>query len=230
MSYPDFIEDGETYITETQKKIARTHKIDPVFFQKITGQCKLDIEDSLICKYHKDAGDENPQKIKLPKFPDFSEFLGYENITLDLRRGFSFIMQLNWQGKATVLFDSRLASGEGMRIRVNEEAQIELIMNDGRTECCWQCDPEQLVEGKMQHVAIIVDGGPKIISYIIDGKFNDGGSHRQFGWGHYNSDLCHVNGRKTAEVNSCIGRLKIYNRALLTCEAVHDFEKGNGRA
>ena len=58
-----------------------------------------------------------------------------------------------------------------------------IILNDGRTESRWDCDPGFLQTNKLHHLVVIVDGGPKIISFIVDGVFCDGQDFRQFGWG-----------------------------------------------
>jgi hypothetical protein len=83
--------------------------------------------------------------------------------------------------------------------------------------------------GQWQHVAVTVDGGPKIVTFVIDGQFNDGDATRQFGWGRFPAGLDDVNGAATAKVAPLVhGEMKLlrlYNRYLLTSEAV-----GNHRA
>ena len=81
----------------------------------------------------------------------------------------------------------------------------------------WQC------------VSFVVDGGPKIVTVIVDGILNDGGPVREFGWGRFHEDLSDVNGSATAVVArgifGDIKLLRIYNRYLRTSESV-----GNWRA
>ena len=61
---------------------------------------------------------------------------------------------------------------------------------DGRQEWSWDSDPGTqsgtLRVTDWQDAAVIVDGGPKIISFVIDGVFNDGGDVRQYGWARLN--------------------------------------------
>lgn len=60
----------------------------------------------------------------------------------------------------------------------------EILLSDG-----WRSDPGTLVTGRPRHVVAIVDDGPKAISFVMDGKFNEGGDARQFGWGRFSPRL-----------------------------------------
>ena len=43
-----------------------------------------------------------------------------------------------------------------------------ISLNDGRTECAWDCDQGILRTEVWHHLAAIVDGGPKIITFVMD--------------------------------------------------------------
>ena len=77
---------------------------------------------------------------------------------------------------------------------------------------------------------MIVDGGPKIITFIVDGVLCDGGEIRQFGWGCFNKDLSDINGAERVQVAPTLsGRLtvlRIYDRYLRTSETVGNFRAG----
>jgi hypothetical protein len=79
------------------------------------------------------------------------------------------------------------------------------------------------------HLVAVVDGGPKIISFIVDGKLCDGGGYRQFGWGRFSPDFYDANGgedvRIAPEVEGEVLGLRIYGRYLRISEAI-----GNCRA
>ncbi len=93
-----------------------------------------------------------------------------------------------------VLLDSRREDGPGLLLQTTNRGTVEVVLNDGRSESRWDTDPGMIEAGKRQHVVAIVDGGPKIITFVVDGKLNDGGDHRQFGWGRFNPNLYHANG------------------------------------
>jgi hypothetical protein len=75
-------------------------------------------------------------------------------------------------------------------------------------------------------VVATVDGGPKIITFVVDGVLCDGGDERQFGWGRFTPNLREVNGAASLRVHPSVQRLRIYNRALRTSEAVGNFRAG----
>ena len=84
-------------------------------------------------------------------------------------------------------------TGQGWALVTSSAGTMEIILNDGRGESRWDCDPGMLQAGKLQHLVVVVDGGPKIISFFVDGVLCDGGDFRQFGWGRFSPDLRHVN-------------------------------------
>src|SRR5690606_22247594 len=89
--------------------------------------------------------------------------------------------------------------------------------------------PGTLKVGDWQHVAVIVDAGPRIISVVVDGILNDGGALREYGWGRFGPDLGDVNGRGRAvlapRLYGELRSVRVYDRPLRTSEAV-----GNHRA
>ena len=75
-------------------------------------------------------------------------------------------------------------------------------------------------------MAVIIDGGPDIISFVVDGKFCDGADQRQFGWGRFSPNLYSMNGDKLLRTGTEILRLLVFNRALRTSEAISSFRSG----
>jgi hypothetical protein len=104
---------------------------------------------------------------------------------------------------------------------------VEILLNDGRTENRWASDPGQLEAGHTHHVVVSVDGGPRIISFVIDGILNDGGGSRQFGWGRFSPNLRGAGGSGILRVGpSLLGEVlsvRLYNRYLLTSEAIGNY-------
>ena len=86
--------------------------------------------------------------------------------------------------------------------------------------------------GYWQHVAFVVDGGPKIITVIVDGVLNDGGPVRDYGWGRFHPEMGDVNG--SAEVAIAPGYIwrvrlfRIYDRYLRTSEIVGNYRASIG--
>ena len=73
---------------------------------------------------------------------------------------------------------------------------------------------------------MVVDGGPKLISFIANGAFQDGGKFRQFGWGRFGKELRHANGSTNLKVSKEVESLRIFGRILRTFEARYYFALG----
>ena len=75
-------------------------------------------------------------------------------------------------------------------------------------------------------MVITVDGGPKIITFVVNGVLNDGGDARQFGWGRYSPTPREPNGAEKVKLSPALLSLRVYLRALRTSEAVGNFQHG----
>ena len=152
--------------------------------------------------------------------------------TKDLRHGFTLDMwmQLDSLEGGQVILDSRTESSQGFCLRTTEKGTVEISLNDGRTENRWECDPGILIQGDLHHVAVIVDGGPKIISFIIDGKFCDGGEFRQFGWGRFSPNLRGSRGSGKMRIHKSVKNFRLYNRALRISEIIGNFNADHPRS
>jgi hypothetical protein len=76
------------------------------------------------------------------------------------------------------------------------------------------------------HVVVIVDGGPNVMFFVIDGRVNDGAEERQFGWKRFSPHLESPNGGEHLQVGTHVRALRLYNRALMVSEAVGNFRAG----
>jgi hypothetical protein len=232
MSYPDLVEDGgATFLTETQKNIARVHEIDPVFLQGLFNQfenhdvCTRGLLLSLPVQ-----GDEMPTEVTMPTLPEFivRDAKAADYGTKDLRQGFSLDMwvRLEELDVDLTLFDTRLGDGQGLCLRTTRTGALEIILNDGRTENRWSCEPGMLQKNQLNHVCVVVDGGPKIIIFVVNGMLCDGGTFRQFGWGRFSPNLRHANGANTATIDPAVKALRIYGVALRVSEVVGNYRSG----
>jgi hypothetical protein len=236
MSYPDMIEEGDRlFITETNKNKGRVHEIDREFLKKLWSQFSIShVEQDGLLIQAGNLVEGCPAIISMPVLPYFNE----RNLhkpdygQKDLRNGFTLELWLSLPElkKGTVLLDNRTNNGQGLCLEIEDDGTVGIILNDGRTENRWYCEPGILKPRKLHHIGIVVDGGPKIISFIIDGKFCDGGDYRQFGWGRFSSDLRHVNGEDILRVakkdEAEIRILRIYGRALMTTELIGNYRAG----
>ena len=230
MSYPDLVEvDGQYYLTETQKDVARVHRIDPSLLQGLWGQFEradLTREGQLL-----EVDEPGPAVVDMPALPSFVRRSGLSPYgTDDLRTGFSLELwfQLDSSVAGRVLLDTRLENGQGFVLQHKGNGQLELVIDDGRTRASWDSDPRAVSVGKRHHAVVIVDGGPNVISFVVDGRLCDGGDFRQFGWGRFSPHLRHANGSPRLLIDGAIDLLRVYGRALRTSEAISNFRSGDG--
>lgn len=232
MSYPDLLEEGgRYYITETQKNIGRVHLIEPSLLDGLFGQPQNhSVATTGMVLNLPAAGSSMPAQSAAPKLKPFTERDNSrpDHGTKDLRTGFSLDLwvQLDRPNAGQVLLDTRTPAGKGITLTTAGDGAIRLSLNDGRTESSWTSDRSTVSPGKLHHVVATVDGGPKIITFVIDGVLGDGSEERQFGWGRYSPALREANGAETLRIDPAVKRLRIYNRALRTSEAVGNFQAG----
>ncbi|MGA2328891.1 MAG: exo-alpha-sialidase [Bryobacteraceae bacterium] len=221
LSYPGFFEDGgRHYITETQKTIARLHEIDGSLLDVFNAVWTQGQRSEWAAKGLVLSLDAPAKEVEAPALPN----LKAGGFTLDLW------LQLNDVAPGQVILDSRDATGKGVLLVTGGTGNVRLEMNDGKNGAYWDSDAGTLRAGKRHHACIIVDGGPNIISFVIDGVLNDGGAERRYGWGRFPAGMEDINGEKKWKVAPSLrGRLmalRAYDRYLLTSEAVGNFRAG----
>ena len=231
MSYPDLVEDGGKYfVTETQKNIGRVHEIPKPLLDGLFNQWDNRRVATNGLSLQLPADKPLPKEAPMPKLP---EFVARDNKRpdhggKDLRAGFSLDLwfRLDSLAPGRTLLDSRDETGKGIRMATTEAGTIQLTLNDGRSESSWDCDRGCVQPGRQHHLVAIVDGGPKIISFVVDGVFCDGGDQRQFGWGRFSPALRAPNGSSTLKIGEGVRSLRIYSRSLRVSEAVSHFHAG----
>lgn len=247
ISYPNFVEqDGKYWITETQKTIARVHEIDPTLLEGLWNQHDNATlaSDGVILDV---AGDDLAAgtEISTPHFPDLGE-----------GGGFSIEAWITPTGTEPVetIFNTRNRYGRGIEFSVLSNGAARIVLADRVIEDLWDSDPGVLEPGKLHHVIVTVDGGPKIITWVIDGKLNDGGVYRPKGWHRFPPQLQELNTapnvspspntvwkagsvdagerrgvptfRIDPSMTSTLHHLRLYGRPLRTSESVGNFKSG----
>jgi hypothetical protein len=236
MSYPDLVEDGGKYfLTETQKNVARVHELDNTLLEGLWNQLNAKSATARGLLLNLPGADRTmPATVAAPQLPLFVKRSARADYGAeDLRSGFSMDLRMRLRSLAPgqTLLDNRTPEGKGFVLRTAPGDAVEIVLHDGRTENRWGSDPGMLEAGKIHHIAVVVDGGPKIISFIVDGKLCDGGDARQFGWGRFSPNLQSANGAPTLRIGPGfegeILRLRLYGRALRTSEAIGNFRAGS---
>jgi hypothetical protein len=142
-----------------------------------------------------------------------------------------------WQ----ILFDSRDEQDHGLLVQLTDRGTVRSPSDPARTTCPavaratarssarLDCDRGLIQAGQLHQIMFIVDGGPKLISVMVDGVLCDGGAEREFGWARFHPNLKNPNGAPVAQLapnlHGTLQRVRIYDRYLLSNEGV-----GNWRA
>jgi hypothetical protein len=225
-SYPDFIEEDERYfLTETQKTIARVHEVDTELLEGLWNQSKLKVvaEKGLVLNLKAAADKPLPSIVNMPRLPALSQEGGF---------AIDFWVQFDNLNAGQTLVDSRAEDGKGILVSTTDAGSVKISLNDGRREAAWDCDRNQNVlrTGAWHHLAVVVDGGPRIICFVVDGTLCDGGETRPFGWGRFGRDLGDVSGSDSLKIapamNGRLRLLRIYDRPLRTSETVGNYQAG----
>ncbi|MFA6563884.1 MAG: LamG-like jellyroll fold domain-containing protein [Verrucomicrobiia bacterium] len=232
MSYPDLVEDGgKFFVTETQKNVGRVHEIPKSLLDGLFNQWDNRRVATNSLSLNLPAGKPMPKTAPMPKLLplNFRDTKRADHGCKDARAGFSLDFWLKADSLKTSLnlLDSRDSTGKGIQVSATTTGAVRIILNDGRSESSWNSDKGLLKPNTLHHVVITVDGGPKIITFVVDGILCDGGDERQFGWGRFSPNLRTPTGAATVKIAPAVGSLRIYNRALRTSEAVGNFRAGN---
>jgi hypothetical protein len=113
-------------------------------------------------------------------------------------------------------------TGRGIRVITWRHHNLLFAMSDGRHTVRLESDNGSLQPNQDHQVSIIVDGRPGLVSLVIDGKLQDGGTHRERGAVRFDQDYGDVNGPEHWELGLAgqVGKLYVHARALLTSEAI----------
>lgn len=245
ISYPDFLgDDGRFFVTETQKTIARVHEIPGEFLEMLWGQAtRATVTDDAVVFASTDSAVETSRTVTLPELPALVAAPGTEGGGFTLE----FWVKFGALDGGQILVEARDAAGNGFSIVSTSRGTLQLgmrgpfgpppiddyrkaISDYGIAEAAWDSDPGALSTDQWHHIAIVVDGGPKIVSFVVDGVLLDGGDIRQFGWARFPRELRTVSFGQTMEiapkVNGRMRGFRLHARALRTTEVIGNWREG----
>ena len=233
-SYPDLIEEnGRYYITATQKTIARLNEIEPLLIEGLWNQStnRQMARSGLTLDL---SGDDcrAGARARMPNLLPFSGEINKRDMPLEGRGSFTTDFRIRFDDlePGQIIVDTRDTAGKGFAVTVSDNRTLRFTMCDGWQATYWDCDPGVIGEDRDHHVTIIIDGGPKTISYVIDGVLCDGGSERLFGFGRFNTTFKNINGtseiRLAPQLHGSLKAFRLYTRYLRTSEAIANFQSG----
>jgi hypothetical protein len=222
LSYPDFIEDdGRYYIAPTTKETARIFELDKAMLDGLWNQRQLrEVSRKGLLLEVPRAGPE-PHRVSCPRLPDLRVGGGF---------AIDFWVRFSDLAPDQVLFDSRAEASKGVLVYTTAAPSLGIQVCDGLTTAAWDTDLDLFHRDRWHHVALIVDGGPRIISFAVDGILCDGRAERERGWLRFSNNLGDVNGsadlKLAAALRGQMRQIRVYDRYLRTSEAIGNFQAG----
>ena len=233
MSYPDLIQqDGQYWVTQTEKTEARCHKIPNEFLDKLwqqhdfskaeTKSLKVDwTGDKTSLQFDKSASISISMKdsVKLPTIQPVDQGDGF-TVTARLKLNLDM-------AKGTILIDSRDENGKGFWMETGDYYSVKFSISDGNKTSEWVSDMNilQVRSHREQEVTVIADFRAKIIMFVADGVLSDGGNYRAFGWGRIDKDMKDVSTEwlKIDKRRKTITKVQFFDRPLMVTEAVGNY-------
>ncbi len=216
MSYPDLIEEnGNYWISETQKSIARLHAIDKNLLERIwkQGTTRKLTRKGLILEESDISGQLN---LDSPGLPDLKN----GSFTIEL------LMNINKLKPGQTIFDNTDFQGNGVKIETTPERTVKLILKEGDYQASLDTDPGLVVKGE-NHIVFIVDGQANLLTSLVNGKLCDGGRYRLQGWSWFDENIVDVSTSENliimTDFDGSVRKLRIYNRYLTTSEAISNY-------
>jgi hypothetical protein len=231
--YPDFVElpDGTLALVESNKLAVRYHEIDQRLLQHLRRQPELNHVPIEALVLHWSAA--MPTTVAGPVLPDLRASGG---VTLTVHFRASTEQRDTDQVLVEAFSNVTAALGEeptdmridkGYRISLTPDGELELFVTDGldaslthRTQIGAESG---LDDGRAHVVSFILDGAPRVVSVVVDDRFDDGGVTAAQGWAFFSRDLGEVGGHDLQIDPAGLGSVHaflIHDRALLTSEAI----------
>eukprot|EP01052_Picozoa_sp_SAG31_P019126 SAG31_NODE_1383_length_8578_cov_3.660573_11_plen_566_part_00 len=239
--YPDFIQSGKTgdiYITETQKDTSRIHRIPAQMLSALFSQHN----SSAVAPGYTISLKAGQSSVPAPQFPSIL------NWTVE-GQGFTFSLVLDQHNLAKpgeAILDARSRSG-GVGLLVGKNSSIMLSLTDSSLNTAsasaktFGTDPlcsAELAKPGPHYVGVVVDSGPMIVTFMVDGLVCDGGhagSQWASGWAwlppietlegapEIGVGKCSAQSSGCADYGGKVSEGYIYTKALMNSELVASF-------
>lgn len=232
--YPDWVEydDGTLAFVESNKLAVRYHDVDRRLLHYLRHQPELSSmpTDGLVLDH-----------VASPDTPGSPDEMAAP-VLADLRAGGGFTMIVQIAGGArggprevlvSALTTVTAALGEeptdrhitkGYEIAVTAAGEVELFVTDGFDQTfrhVTTIGATGVNDGAAHVVAFAVDGGPKVVSVVVDDHLDDGGEQAPQGWAFVPSGLGEIGGSRVRfRPAGRLMRFALFDRALLTSEAI----------
>lgn len=232
--YPDFVEldDGTLAFVESNKLAVRYHVVDRRLLAHLRAQPELAhvTDDSLAYRWRAAADVAGRQQCA----PVLADLRARGGVTVVVRvagaraaaRGRCLVHAFSTVTAALGEEPTSATVTKGYSVTVRDDGELELFVTDGfgtelrhSTRIAVSSD---VWDGGEHLVGFVLDGGPKVVSVVVDERLDDGGSDPQ-GWAFFPAALGEVGGSELVvepDASGVLRELRVYDRALLTSELV----------
>jgi len=225
LSYPDLIEqDGKYWITETNKEHGICHEINPDFLGDLWNQFYVRSIATKGLVINETGNDLINKELTLPTIEEPSKGEGF---TID------FVADITGLKEGQVICESREKGGKGFWLEMGANYSVKFTMTDGAKTTSWSSDAGMIKFVGTTEISLIVDYRAKIISYVTNGVFNDGGKERVFGWGRLDNTMGAISTNKLKigdiktggllRTDNVIKAFRYYNRPLTVTECIGNY-------
>lgn len=238
--YPDWVEyeDGRLAYVESNKLAVRYHEVDPRTLHYLRHQPELAVmpTESLVLEHVVVAGEAH--SLVGPVLPDLRAGGGYSMVvqiaaaTAHRAAGEVLVSAFSTVTAALGEEPSDRRITKGYEIAITPHGQVELFVTDGFGQTLRHATTitdQGVDDGAIHVVTFIVDGGPKIVSVVVDEHLDDGGEIAPQGWAFVSNELGEVGGSEIEVKPGRLRRFALYDRALLTSEAISASRALTGR-
>ncbi|MDH4116015.1 MAG: glycoside hydrolase [Acidimicrobiia bacterium] len=221
--YPDWVEfdDGSLGFVESNKLAVRYHEVDRRLMAFIRRQPELAAvaEDGKVLDLIAPAGSCRGPVLVDPRTGGGFTLL----VVVGGHRGAkTLVSALSSVTSALGEEPTDRRITKGYTIAITAEGELELMVTNGFGATLEHTTrtASGIWDGNEHTVAFIVDGGPKVVSVVVDEWLDDGGEHPQ-GWAFFPPEIGEVGGSDvTFPLGSGLSRFLVYDRPLLTTEAI----------
>ncbi|GAB3800346.1 hypothetical protein GCM10028819_25460 [Spirosoma humi] len=222
-SYPDLVEiNGNYWLTETQKKIARIHSIDPSLFDDLWNQgTRRDLIVKGLAYQPEDSQSASSFQCQLPS-------LSTGGFTLEFK-----VSATSWS-PGQILFDSRQYDAKdhvkGVVVQTGSLSNLFIQVSDGDKTFTLTTNPNTFTQlNKLYQVAFVVDGMANLGTAVVNGQLCDTGNSF-YGWNRFDDSFSDINGTGRLSISpkfsGTIRSVRIYNRYLRTSELLSNYLSG----
>jgi hypothetical protein len=216
ISYPDLIEaDGQYLITETQKKIARIHKITPDLLNALWSQGTLSnaLTGNLAATFNNQLNTSAVQNVVL------NSTTAWQGVSLEMKLNTALL-----KPNTTLV---TISKGSSTLIKLVTRASgaigADMYSSTGTVVLSYDFDTTFLTKNGKNIVSVMLDNQARVISSMINGKFSNRSNDPFQGWSRLPATFAFTTLDGIAVSSNAITNARIFNTGLRTSDMLSEY-------